>query len=227
MLCYYVFDLLQIGGQDLTALLLRDRREKLKNILPAKKLGNGIRFSSALGHDAPRLLKKAQSLGLEGLIGKREGSAYEPGRRTGAWIKLKIVREQEFVIGGYTDPGGARQHFGALLVGVYEKKSLVYAGKVGTGFSEAVLADLARRFKPLARKTCPFVDLPEARKGRYGQGITPAIMKRCHWLKPELVCQVRFSEWTADARLRQPAYLGLREDKDPNRVVREEPANPS
>lgn len=226
-LCYYVFDLLRLGRTDVTDLPLRERREKLRGILPARRNPQVLRFSATLGSDAASLLEKARSLGLEGLIGKRAQSVYEAGKRTGTWIKLKIVREQEFVIGGYTEPGGARKHFGALLVGVYEKGKLTYAGKVGTGFSEAVLEDLAVRFESLARKTCPFHDLPETRRGRHGQGITAAVMKRCHWLKPLLVCQVRFSEWTAEARLRQPAYLGLREDKNPKRVVREEPVRPS
>ncbi|MEZ0277456.1 MAG: ATP-dependent DNA ligase, partial [Roseimicrobium sp.] len=180
-----------------------------------------IRFSSSLGTDAEKLLKKAADLGLEGLIGKREGSRYEVGRRSGAWIKLKLVKEQEFVIGGYTPPGGTRQHIGALLVGVYEKGKLVYSGKVGTGYTGAVLKDLHTRFKKIATDTCPFTDLPEEREGRYGQGITASVMKKCHWLKPVLVCQVKFSEWTRDDRLRQPVYLGLREDKKAKDVVRE------
>ena len=218
-LCYYVFDLLALNGKSIRDLPLEERREKLRAILPESS--DMIRFSSSLGTDAEKLLKKAADLGLEGLIGKREGSRYEVGRRSGAWIKLKLVKEQEFVIGGYTPPGGTRQHIGALLVGVYEKGKLVYSGKVGTGYTGAVLKDLHTRFKKIATDTCPFTDLPEEREGRYGQGITASVMKKCHWLKPVLVCQVKFSEWTRDDRLRQPVYLGLREDKKAKDVVRE------
>ena len=218
-LCYYVFDLLALNGKSTRDLPLEERREKLKAILPASS--DMIRFSPSLGTDAEKLLKKAGDLGLEGLIGKRQGSRYEVGRRSGAWIKLKLVKEQEFVIGGYTPPGGTRQHIGALLVGVHEKGKLVYSGKVGTGYTGAVLKDLHTRFKKIAAQTCPFTDLPEEREGRYGQGITASVMKKCHWMKPLLVCQVKFSEWTRDNRLRQPVYLGLREDKKARDVVRE------
>ncbi len=216
---YYVFDLLSLRGKSLVHLPLEERRGKLEKLLATSS--GMIRFSPTLGSDAEPLLKQAKKLGLEGLIGKRSGSLYESGRRSGAWIKLKLVKQQEFVIGGYTEPSGARQHMGALLVGVYEKNKLVYAGKVGTGFSAAVLSDLAEQFGEQAQKTCPFSDLPEERVGRYGQGITAAVMKKCHWIKPTLVCELKFAEWTKDKRLRQPVYLGLREDKEPAKVIRE------
>lgn len=219
-LCYYVFDLLALDGKSVRDLSLEERREKLQSILP--KDGDVVRYSASLGKDAPKLLKKVGALGLEGLIGKREGSVYEAGERTGSWIKLKLVKEQEFVIGGFTDPEGSRQHIGALLVGVYQKGKLIYSGKVGTGFSQAVLADLYKKFKELTADDCPFTDLPEEREGRYGQGITARVMRtECHWVKPVLVCQVKFAEWTADNRLRQPSYMGLREDKNAKDVIRE------
>lgn len=218
-LCYYVFDILALNGKSTRDLPLEERREKLKAILPESS--DIIRFSSSIGTDAEKLLKKAGDLGLEGLIGKRKGSRYEVGQRSGAWVKLKIVKEQEFVIGGYTPPGGTRQHIGALLVGVYEKGKLVYSGKVGTGYTGAVLKDLHTRFQKIASEKCPFTGLPEEREGRYGQGITASVMKKCHWLKPVLVCQVKFSEWTRDDRLRQPVYLGLRDDKKAKDVIRE------
>lgn len=221
-LCFYVFDVLALHGKSLRDLPLEERREKLQAILPADS--DIIRFSSSLGDDAKALLKKAEKLGLEGLIGKRKGSLYEVGRRSGSWIKLKLVKAQEFVIGGYTPPGGTRKHLGALLVGVHDGKKLVYAGKVGTGYTGAVLKDLHTRFKVIAGTQCPFANLPEEREGRYGQGITASVMKKCHWLKPVLVCQVKFAEWTRDTRLRQPVYMGLREDKKARDVVKE-PAN--
>jgi bifunctional non-homologous end joining protein LigD len=169
-------------------------------------------------------LKQAHQLGLEGLIGKRNGSRYEAGKRSGAWIKLKTHLEQEFVIGGYTNPSGGRKHFGAIITGVYRNGKLLYTGKVGTGFNEALLRSLIAQFHKLDIGECPFDNLPESAPGRYGAGITRAEMKRCHWLRPKLVCQVRFSEWTRDGKLRQPVFLGLREDKSAIEVKREEPS---
>jgi bifunctional non-homologous end joining protein LigD len=125
------------------------------------------------------------------------------------------------VIGGFTEPEGARRHFGSLIIGYYEKGVLFCAGKVGTGFSDALLKSSARQFDSFKSKECPFKNLPEKRAGRYGAGITRAQMKRCHWLKPNLVCQVKFSEWTRDGKLRQPVFLGFRDDKAAKEVVRE------
>lgn len=219
---YYAFDLLQLNGKDLRNAPLVDRKARLEELL--KKPPDVLRFSASLGGNAARLLKQARRLGLEGLIGKRIDSVYEPGRRSGAWIKLKLTLEQEFVIGGYTEPEGSREYFGALLVGSCAKEGLRFSGKVGTGFNEAMLENLHEQLTKLATTRCPFDNLPEKRTGRYTQGITAAEMKRCHWVKPALVCQVRFAEWTQDGKLRQPAFLGLREDKDAKAVIRETPA---
>ncbi|MGB8353996.1 MAG: non-homologous end-joining DNA ligase [Chthoniobacteraceae bacterium] len=216
---YYAFDLLQLDGKNLRGLPLTERRTKLEKLL-AKPPGI-IRYSASLGGDAKELLKQASKVGLEGLIGKREDSLYESGTRSGAWIKLKLQSEQEFVIGGYTPPGGSRKYFGALLIGVYEKGKLKFTGKVGTGFDHTLLKGLHAQFVKIATRECPFVNLPEKRKSRYGQNITASEMKKCHWLKPQLVCQVKFAEWTRDESLRQPVFLGLREDKDAEEVVRE------
>lgn len=218
-LFYYAFDLLHSDGEDLTALPLEERQERL-SVLLKDPLGI-FRLSPVLGNDVESLLEQAGKLGLEGLIGKRKGSLYEPGKRSGAWVKLKLLQEQEFIIGGYTEPDGTRKHLGALLIGVYEKGELLCTGKVGTGFTEKLLQVLHAKFKKFATEVCPFANLPAKRAGRWGQGITAAEMKRCHWLKPTLVCQVRFSEWTRDGRLRQPVFVGLREDKKPAEVIRE------
>jgi bifunctional non-homologous end joining protein LigD len=164
-----------------------------------------------------------QARGLEGLIAKRRDSKYEPGRRSGAWVKFKWTNEQEFVIGGYSEPKGSRAHFGALLVGYYEKGKLLFAAKVGTGFDQKLLTSLHDKFKNLVRPDCPFANLPEKISGRWGQGLSASEMRRCTWLEPNLVCQVRFAEWTRDNHLRQPAFLGLRDDKEPKEVVREKP----
>jgi bifunctional non-homologous end joining protein LigD len=219
---YYAFDLLRLNGTDLRDLPVEERKAKLERLL-TKSPGN-IRYSASLGTDARKILEQARQLGLEGLIGKLVGSQYETGRRSGNWIKLKLHHEQEFVIGGYTEPEGSRSHFGALLVGTYEGEQLKFAGKVGTGFNEKFLQTLFGMFKKIPSETCPFSDLPEKRAGRYSQGVTASEMRLCHWVNPKLVCQIKFSEWTRDHRLRQPVFLGLRDDKDPKDVVREEPA---
>jgi bifunctional non-homologous end joining protein LigD len=220
-LYYYVFDLLRLNGKDLRDLSVLDRKAALEKILPKKD--GIIRYSGALGSNAKPLLEHAAKLGLEGLIGKRSDSVYETGRRSGAWIKLKLLSEQEFVIGGYTDPEGSRRYFGSLIIGVHRKKKLVYCGKVGTGFSHNLLRDLHARFKKIATSECPFSDLPQPRSSRWGQAITASEMKKCHWLEPTMVAQIKFSEWTSDHHLRQPVYLGLREDKSASEVVRERP----
>ena len=221
-LYYYVFDLLQLDGKALSGLPLTIRKETLRQLCAAA--GDPLRYSGELGDDAEMLLREVKRRGLEGIIGKRPDSIYEPGRRSGAWIKLKCVNEQEFVIGGYTPPAGARQHFGALLVGYYEKKKLLFAGKVGTGFDTKMLAILHRKFQEEAREDCPFADLPSKQGGAWVQGITPAMMRKCHWVNPVFVCQVKFAEWTRDAKLRQPVFLGLREDKAASEVTKEKPA---
>jgi bifunctional non-homologous end joining protein LigD len=216
---FYAFDLLRLNGVDLRNNPLVVRKAFLEKLL--KKVPEVIRYSASLKGKVGELLKHARRLGLEGLIGKRKDSPYEPGRRTGAWIKIKLRHEQELVIGGFTDPEGSRQRFGALLVGYYAKGALRFAGKVGTGFSDKLLDHLYERFKELTIPDCPFVNLPERKSSRYSQGFTAAGMRRYHWVKPSLICQVRFAEWTKDGKLRQPAFLGLREDKDAKKVIRE------
>jgi bifunctional non-homologous end joining protein LigD len=217
---FYAFDLLRFNGKDLRDLPIEERKAKLESLL--EESPGTIRYSATLGTDGKKLLDQARRFGLEGLIGKRAGSHYETGRRTGSWIKLKLLQQQEFVIGGYTQPAGSRQYFGAILVGVYEGDQLKFSGKVGTGFDEKILRSLIGKFKKAPREDCPFVDLPEKRAGRYGQGVTASEMKLCHWIEPTIVCEIKFAEWTRDHRLRQPVYLGLREDKDAKEVVREE-----
>jgi bifunctional non-homologous end joining protein LigD len=215
---YFAFDLLQLNGEDWQDRPLTERKEELEKLIPKKTV---LRFSPSLGSDGPALLDQIREHGLEGLIGKRADSLYESGRRTGAWVKIKVIQEQEVVIGGYTDPEGSRSHFGSLLIGVYDQKKLRFSGKVGTGFDGKLLRFLKNKLDALAQDDCPFVNLPEKRSGRYGQGVTSAEMKRCHWVAPRLVCQVKFHEWTRDGKLRQPVFLGLREDKAPKEVTRE------
>ncbi|MDQ2824276.1 MAG: non-homologous end-joining DNA ligase, partial [Verrucomicrobiota bacterium] len=168
---FYVFDLLQLNGKSLIKLPLTQRKEILAKI--CEDVDDPIRYSGEIGGDAKSLLGEVKRRSLEGLIGKQRNSAYEPGRRSGAWIKLKCVNEQEFVIGGHTPPGGARKYFGAVLVGYHKERKLLFAGKVGTGFTGKLLSMLHKRFQTERREDCPFADLPSKQGGKWVQGITP------------------------------------------------------
>jgi len=216
---FYAFDLLQSDGKSLLDLPLEARKNVLERV--CDDAGDPIRYSGPIGAEGKPLLEEVKRRGLEGIIGKLRNSAYEPGRRSGAWIKLKCVAEQEFVIGGYTPPQGARKHFGAVLVGYYDDKKLVFAGKVGTGFNGKTLSLLHKKFREEERGDCPFVDLPSKQNGRWVQGIMPSMMKKMHWVNPKFVAEVKFLEWTRDEKLRAPVFVGLREDKKPTDVVRE------
>jgi bifunctional non-homologous end joining protein LigD len=219
VLRYYLFDLLRLDGDDLMDRPIEERQGALADLLHRAPPELVL---SPVFHDTPeRLLAEVGRKGLEGIMAKAAGSRYEPGRRSGAWLKCRLAREQEFVIGGFTPPQGARSHLGALLVGYYETGKLRYAGKVGTGFDAHKLEDLKRRFDRLSQTTCPFSDLPSSRRSRFGAGMTAAVMRTVTWLQPKLVAQIKFAEWTSDGLLRQPVFLGLREDKPAREVVRE------
>lgn len=219
---YYVFDVLNSEGRDLTPVPLTTRKELLARLL--KGVPDPIRFSTSLNGDPHQLLQVATEKGIEGLIGKRADSPYESGRRSGAWIKLKVTQEQEFVIGGYTQPKGSRPYFGSLLVGYYEGNKLMYVSHVGTGFNTRTLAELYKLFQKFRTEKVPFANVPSRRAGRFGGGLTAAEMRRCTWLRPEFVAQVQFTEWTDEGGLRHPVFLGLRDDKRARDVVREQPA---
>jgi bifunctional non-homologous end joining protein LigD len=218
-LIFYVFDVLNLDGRNVRGLPLTQRRDLLQRII--SDAPDPIRFSVTLNGAPETVLAEVKRLGLEGIIAKQPTSKYEPGRRSGAWVKLKCVNEQEFVIGGYTEPKGSRDYFGALLVGYYDDGELKFASKVGSGYTQASLRQLFNTFKPLRRATCPFVNLPTKRTGKFGQGVTASEMKLCTWLEPKLVAQIRFTEWTSDGGLRHPVFLGLREDKPAQEVTRE------
>jgi len=189
---FYAFDLLRLNGKDFQNLPIEERKAKLEELL--KKPPRVIRYSVSFKKDIPELLDRAHKLGLEGLIGKRSGSRYEAGKRNGAWIKLKLHQKQEFVIGGYTEPEGSRKSFGALLVGFYEGKNFKFAGRVGTGFSDKLLRSLFADLSKILAESCPFFYLPAAGRRRWDKGLTTAEMKRCHWVRPSMVCQVKFTE---------------------------------
>jgi bifunctional non-homologous end joining protein LigD len=203
---FCVFDLLEVDGEDLTERPLIERRARLaRSIRPSAAL----QLTEAWRGDSERRFAEACRSGWEGLIAKRADAEYVPGRSKD-WLKLKCVWEQEFVIGGYTDPAGSRTDFGALLVGYYEDGQLKYAGKVGTGYTAATLRDLGTRLRELDSPESLFFDARPIPRG-------------AHWTRPELVAQIGFAEWTSDGRLRQPRFLGLRDDKSPADVVRERP----
>lgn len=222
---YVLFDLLHANGVDLLPQPWEARRQLLEKILPSHQ--PPLRLSPLLEGSARKIWSGVKRLKLEGIIAKQRNSPYASNRRTASWQKIKAQNEQEFVIGGYTEPRGSRHFFGAILVGYYEAKRLLFASAVGTGFDTATLRTLHQKFQSYRIPDCPFTNLPIARKNRYGGGLTRAEMKRCTWLRPELVCQVRFYEWTRDANLRQPVFLGLREDKRASDVRRELPAGAS
>ena len=201
---FCVFDLLEIDGKDFTDRPLIERRARLAtSIRPSAAL----QLSEAWRGDSQQRFADACRSGWEGLIAKRADAPYARGRSKD-WLKLKCVWEQEFVIGGYTDPTGTRTDFGALLVGYYDNGELKYAGKVGTGYTAATLRQLGARLRKLGSRESPFVDARPIPRGT-------------HWTRPELVAQIGFAEWTNDGRLRQARFLGLRDDKPAADVVRE------
>ena len=215
---YYVFDLLWLDGYDLTQLPLEERRELLRQRLPAEQDGI-IRFSENYNTSAKELLKVVSTLGLEGIMAKKSGSAYFPGERTDEWLKMKIQKRQEVVIGGYTYLHGSPKPFSSLLIGLYEAGKLRYAGKIGTGFSQETQREMLRTFKPFIRETNPFEILPK---------ISNPVHFRAHpsgvtviFLEPQLVCEVNYTEVTTEGIMRHPSFAGMREDKPAAEVVQE------
>jgi bifunctional non-homologous end joining protein LigD len=178
-----------------------------------------IRFSRDLPGSVAAIVQTLRAAGIEGVVAKRRGSTYQPGERSSDWVKLKLEQQQELVIGGYRPQGSTG--LDALLVGYYEGRKLQFAAKVRAGFTPHIRREVIERLKPLAIATCPFANLPDARSGRWGGGITAEQMREMQWTRPELVAQIRFTEWTADNRLRHAAFLGLRFDKAASEVRRE------
>jgi bifunctional non-homologous end joining protein LigD len=216
---YYVFDVPIYRGKSLLGVPLEQRRRLLESI--AARLGGPVRLSQVFAGAADDLISAARNLHLEGLVAKRTDSNYEPGRKSGAWIKYRINRGQEFVVGGYI-PGS--DGFQSLLAGYYEGGNLQFIAKIKNGFVPRVKREIAERFKALETDVSPFANLPEKKGARRGEALTAGAMKRCRWLKPEMVVQVEFADWTAANHLRHARFVGLREDKAAHEVVREYPA---
>ncbi len=206
-LVYFVFDLLHVAGDRLERLPLSERKARLAQLVGRRR--SRIRLSEHFGGDGSRVLQHACASGLEGIISKRADRPYFHGRNSD-WVKSKCLLRQELVIGGFTDPEGSRVGIGALLTGYYKNGTLIFAGKVGTGFSHKASVELRDRLERIGRRVSPFAVLPPAR-----------VARRAHWVRPELVCEVSFTEWTSDGMARHPVFQGLREDKDATEVRRE------
>src|SRR5450631_2300790 len=210
-LVYFVFDVLYLDGYDVQGVALGERKRLLRSLIPQS--AGSVHFSADVPGSGAEFFKQACALGLEGAVSKRASSIYRGGVRTRDWVKVKCAQRQEMVIGGFTDPRGSRSGFGALLMGVYEPGGkLRYSGKVGTGFNDKLLASLRRTLDALVQESAPFVNPP---RGFEAKGV--------HWVKPRLVAEISFTEWTQDGTLRHPSFQGLRQDKKATEVVRERP----
>jgi DNA ligase D-like protein (predicted ligase) len=216
---YYVFDVLVLGGRNVMPEPLSARRDLLgSHVLP--NLGDPIREVPELNASLSDVINAIRAQGLEGVVAKNLKSSYEPGRRSGSWRKMRLNKGQEFVIGGYTL---GPKNFDALIFGHYEGKRLHYVGRTRNGFTPLLREQLTKRFRDLLISECPFANLPQANAGRWGLGLTAEKMKDCRWLKPQLVGQFEFAEWTSDAHLRHSRFVALRDDVNAPYVRREVP----
>ncbi len=216
-LVYFAFDLLNLNGKDLCDLPLDVRKKELAKVLA----GSRVQLSADLNGDPAIIIQAIKGADLEGLVAKRRDSRYEPANRSGAWVKVQFKRQQEFVIGGYKPEGDS---FSSIAVGYYDNGKLMYAGKVRAGFNAHSRRELLKAMQPLGIPLCGFAGLPTSKTGHWGEGMTPEQMAEIQWLKPKLVAQIKFTEWTKDGHLRHADYLGLRSDKPPAEVIREQPA---
>ena len=213
---FFVFDLLIYQGRDLTRLPLFERREIMRSVLKFKS--PRIHISDYVEASATDMLDAVREQGLEGIVGKRKDSVYEPGKRSGAWIKYRVNRGQELVIGGYI-PG--THGLDSIIVGYYKGDDLIYVARVRNGFVPASRRQVFGRLRSLEVPDCPFVNLPEKNRSRWSEGLTAEDMKKCVWIRPEIVAQIEYLEWTESNHLRHSKFIGLREDKDSRTVVKE------
>jgi DNA ligase D-like protein (predicted ligase) len=214
---YFVFDLLCYDNHDLTRMPLFKRRDMLRSLI--KFDDARVKISEYVEASADQMLAAVRELRLEGIVGKRRDSVYEPGERSGAWIKHRVNLGQEFVIGGFT-PGP--HGLDAIIVGYYRDDELIYVARTRNGFVPASRRRVFEKLKPLVVPNCPFVNLPETHKPRWGEALTAEKMEKCVWVRPEMAAQIEFLEWTDADHLRHSKFVGLREDKDARRVVRED-----
>jgi DNA ligase D-like protein (predicted ligase) len=218
---YYVFDLLCWKDRDLTRVPMVERRALLKSLVVIRD--KRIRITDYLEAAPKDLLAAVREQGLEGIIGKRKDSVYQPGKRSGAWIKYRVNRGQEFVIGGYF-PG--LHGIDSLIVGYYDEGKLTYVARTRNGFVPASRRQVFSKLKHLVTPACPFVNLPDRRHSRFGEELNAEKMKKAVWLRPEAVAQIEFLEWTEGDKLRHSKFVGLREDKNPRSVVKEQAGEP-
>lgn len=206
-LVFYVFDLLELNGENLRGEPLLERKRRLAKVVGRRS--KVIRISDHMERTGRAMFRAAVAHGLEGIIAKRADSLYREGQRDGTWLKIKVTHRQEAIICGFTAPTGSRAGFGSLVLGVFDDNGeLEYVGNVGTGFSDRMLVELERRMDPLVVPACPF-------------DVRPKMLGRPTWVEPKLVCEVAFSEWTGDGAMRHPSFQGMREDKDAGDVRRE------
>jgi len=202
---YYVFDLLFLDGKNLQSLTLLERKEKLEKILPS---GDQLRYSQHIVKDGKRFFNMIRKKDMEGIMAKDSHSLYHPGKRTGEWLKIKNHNEQEAIIAGFTEPRGSRKYFGSIILAVHDRQKLIYAGHAGTGFNDSILRELYQKMSKLVTKKNPFGEkIPE------NAPVT--------WIKPSLVCNIKFTEWTRSGQMRHPVFLGLRKDKKASEVIKE------
>jgi ATP-dependent DNA ligase len=214
---FFVFDLLVYEGRDLTRLPLIERRDIMRSVLRFKS--GRIRISDYVEATATDMLDAVREQGLEGIIGKRKGSVYDPGKRSGAWIKYRVNRGQELVIGGYF-PG--THGLDSIIVGYYKGNDLIYVARVRNGFVPASRRQMFEKLRLLVIPECPFVNLPEEHRSRWAEGLTADDMKKCVWVRSKLVAQIEFSEWTESDHLRHSKFVGLRKDKEPRSGAKEQ-----
>jgi bifunctional non-homologous end joining protein LigD len=209
---FEVFDLIYLDGYSLTQTPLRDRKAVLEQLLANQKVKGALRYSDHVEGNGEAFFKQACEYGIEGIVSKLAASSYESTRNRN-WLKTKCIKRQEFVIVGYTPSKNDFPGFGSLILGVYEKRKLIYCGRVGTGFSIKQRLDLQKKLDRLSQAAMPLASIPK----------DPGL-RAAHWAKPQLVGEVEFMEWTADGVIRHPSFQGLREDKKPTDIVREEPS---
>jgi DNA ligase D-like protein (predicted ligase) len=212
---FYAFDILVLRNQSLMGLPLAERRTHLERVITP---GPYVDISQAVTTSAEGMINFVRAHGMEGIVAKRNSSAYQPGKRTGLWVKRRINAGQEFVIGGFipSDLG-----VDSLVIGFYRGTDLIYAGRVRAGFVPATRRAVYEHIKHLSNPHCPFVNLPEKTEGRWGQGLTAEKMKKCIWVRPEAIAQVEFLQWTEGDHLRHTKFIDLRDDKDPREIVKE------